>query len=61
MSLVARAAFVSVESAAIVLAGVLVGAFVLTHGDDTHPRAALPALAVGAAVPFIILRVLSLI
>jgi presenilin-like A22 family membrane protease len=61
LSLVARAAFHGAGSAAIVLAGVLVGAFVLTHRDDTHPRAALPALAVGAAVPFIVLRLLGLV
>lgn len=61
LTLVARAAFAGPGPAAIVLAGVLVGALILGRTNGLHPRAALPALATGAAVPFLILRLLSLI
>jgi presenilin-like A22 family membrane protease len=61
LTLVARAAFAGSGPATIVLAGVLAGALVLGRSNDLHPRAALPALATGAAVPFLILRLLSLI
>lgn len=61
LCLVARASFAGIGSGVIVLAGVLIGAFVLAHRDLQHPRAALPALATGAAIPFIVLRVLALL
>jgi hypothetical protein len=50
--LVARAAVWGVTEAAFVLAGIVLGALVLGHRKDLHPRAALVPLAVGAAVPF---------
>ncbi|MBI5654425.1 hypothetical protein HZC53_02095 [Candidatus Uhrbacteria bacterium] len=61
MALVARAALAGIYPALAVLAGVVVGALVLSRGDMLHPRAALPALAAGASVPFIILRFLSVV
>lgn len=60
LALVAKAAFRGPEPAAIVLAGLLVGALLLARKSD-HPRAALPALAAGTVVPFLVLRVLSLL
>ncbi len=61
LSLVARAAFAGPIPAAIVLAGLLVGALIVVKKSDVHPRAALPALATGAALPFLVLRLLSVI
>lgn len=60
LTLVAKAAFRGSEPAAIVLAGLLIGALLLARTSD-HPRAALPALASGAAIPFLALRAFSLI
>lgn len=52
LMLAARAAVWGVTEAAFVLAGIFLGALVLGHRKDLHPRAALLPLAVGAAVPF---------
>jgi len=51
--LVARASVWGPIEAAFVLAGLLLGAVVLSTRKDLHPRAALVPLAVGAAVPFL--------
>lgn len=56
LCLVAKAGFSGVGSASAVIGGLVVGAIVLGRTTDLHPRAALPALAAGAAVPFILLR-----
>jgi hypothetical protein len=61
LSLVARAAFRGPLPAALVLACLVVSTLFLTRRDVFHPRAALPSLAAGAAVPFVLLRVFSLI
>ncbi len=61
LALVARAAFGGTYQALFVLAGIVVGVLFLSRGDMLHPRAALPALAAGACVPFVILRFMSLI
>jgi len=61
LCLVARAAMSGPYQAAIVLVGLLVGVLVLSRAALLHPRAALPALAVGACAPFVVLRILSLI
>lgn len=61
LALVARAAFAGTYQAVAVLSGLAVGVLFLSRGDMLHPRAALPALAAGACVPFIVLRLLSLI
>jgi hypothetical protein len=53
LMLVARAAVWGLPEAGFVLAGLLLGAAVLSHRKDLHPRAALVPLAVGAAVPFL--------
>jgi presenilin-like A22 family membrane protease len=53
LMLVARAAVWGTVEAAFVLAGLLLGAVVLSHRKDLHPRAALVPLAVGAVVPFL--------
>ena len=61
MCLVARASFMGSWQGLAVLAGTLVGAYILGEAQPTHPRAALPALAVGAIIPFLVLRFLSLV
>lgn len=61
MCLVARASFAGPFYGGIVLVGLIGGVLVLARRTASHPRAALPALAVGAAVPFLALRLLSLI
>ena len=61
MCLVARAAFAGSWQGLVVLAGTLLGAYVLGEAQPTHPRAALPALAIGAIIPFLLLRFLSLV
>ena len=61
LSLVARAAFSGPLPAALVLVCLAARTIFLTRGADFHPRAALPTLAAGAAVPFVLLRVFSLI
>lgn len=61
LCLVAKASYHGVEPALIVLGGLVVGALVLGRTGDPHPRAALPALAAGTAVPFIVLRLLSIV
>lgn len=59
LALVARAAFAGMEQALIVLAGILVSAILLARGEMHHPRAILPVLAAGAAIPFVVLRLLA--
>lgn len=59
MTLVARAAIGGAGFGAFVLLGLVVSAFVLGSRADLHPRAALPVLAMGVAVPFLLLRILS--
>lgn len=61
LALVARAAFAGTEQALVVLVGILMSALVLARGEMTHPRAVLPILAVGAAVPFVVLRLFALV
>ncbi len=61
LTLVASAGFRGIRSAVIVLAGLLLGAIVLGWRQATHPRAALPFLAVGAVVPYLILLALPLV
>jgi len=61
LCLVARASFRGVGPAVLVLSGLVIGAFLLGRSNDLHPRAALPALAVGAAIPFLVLRIFSLV
>ena len=59
--LVAKASFVGAWQASVVLAGLVLGALILGRTGDTHPRAALPALATGAIVPFLVLRLMGLL
>lgn len=59
LALVARAAFAGTTQALIVLAGILAAAIILARGEMTHPRAILPVLALGAALPFVVLRFLA--
>ncbi len=61
LCLVAKASFVGVLPAVAVLGGLIVGVIVLGRTGDTHPRAALPALATGAILPFLVLRVMGLV
>lgn len=61
LTLVAKAAIHGVELGGIVLAGLVLSAAVLGRISDGHPRAALPILAAGAAVPFVILRAIGLV
>ncbi len=61
LALIARAAFHSPLPALVVFIGLLAGVFVAVQRHDLHPREALPSLAAGAALPFLALRVLSLI
>lgn len=56
LSLVARASFLGRWEAFLVLLGALAGAAVFMFRRDLHPRDALLPLAVGAAVPFIIVQ-----
>jgi presenilin-like A22 family membrane protease len=59
LALVARAAFAGSWQPLVVLAGILVSSLLLARGEMTHPRAMLPALALGAAAPFIVLRLFA--
>jgi len=61
LTLVAKAAIGGPALGAIVLAGIVVGAVFLGSLRDSHPRAVLPILAAGAALPFVILRAFSLV
>ena len=55
LTLVASASVWSASSGAVVVLGTLFGSLILIARPDMHPRAALPPLAAGAAVPFLIL------
>lgn len=59
ISLVARTAFTDIPGAFLVLAGTVLGSLVLIRRPDLHPRSALAPLAVGTAIPFIILQIVS--
>lgn len=59
MSLIARAAFINLQSGALVMLGAIAGSLVLVHRDDLHPRGALAPLAIGVAVPFILLQIIT--
>lgn len=59
LALVARAAFVGVWQAGLVTLGTVISAVALARGEMSHPRMMLPALALGAALPFIVLRLLG--
>ncbi len=59
LAVVARAADAGVCQAAIVLVGLLVGVLILARTPSQHPRAALPALAAGVGVPFVVLMLVS--
>ncbi|MEK7115822.1 MAG: presenilin family intramembrane aspartyl protease [Patescibacteria group bacterium] len=61
LTLVARAAFYGLLPSLIVLAGLLAGTFVALRRQNLPPRAALPALAAGTAIPFLALRFFSVI
>ena len=55
LSLVASASRWGIASGVLVMLGMLLGSLFLIARKDLHPRAALPPLAAGAAVPFLIL------
>jgi len=59
LTLVVKAAIHGPAEGAAVLVGLLIGAGVLGQLSDSHPRAAVPILAAGAAIPFVILRAFS--
>lgn len=61
MSLVGRAAFAGVGPALVVLGGALCAAVLLARDHLSHPRAVLPMLAVGVALPFIFMRLFSIV
>jgi presenilin-like A22 family membrane protease len=61
LTLIVRAAFVSTGFGGLVMAGACFGSLVMLRKDTHHPRAALVPLAAGAAVPFLVLRALSLL
>ncbi|MCR4278758.1 MAG: hypothetical protein NUV81_02525 [bacterium] len=55
LALVASASGWNIASGVVVTLGMLLGALFLIARRDLHPRAALPGLSAGAAVPFLIL------
>jgi len=57
--LVGQSALYSLPAASMVLLGSLGGVLYLTRHPATVPRAALPPLAIGAGIPFVILYVFS--
>ncbi len=59
LSLVARAALRGILPALVTLLGLLLGVLVLSRHSSEHPRAALPALAAGVTLPFLILLFLG--
>ena len=61
LALVAKASFRGPLEGGVIVAGMLVGAVILGRISDGHPRAALPILAVGSAVPFVLLRAIGLV
>lgn len=61
LTLVARAAFSGWSQALVVLGGSLLGLLVLIRGSVVHPRIALPWLAIGGIVPFLLLHVTGLL
>lgn len=61
LALVVSASLVSLWYGALVCVGMVIGALLLVRGELFHPRAALPYLALGAAIPFFVLRLLKAI